>query len=602
MTRIQILPPLLANQIAAGEVVERPASIVKELIENSLDANATQIDIEVEQGGTELIRIRDNGKGIHPEDLPLALNRHATSKIKETNDLSHIMTFGFRGEALASISSIARVKIISAMEQGKAWQVLSDGVDAMVEPASHPQGTTVEVRHLFYNTPARRKFLRTEKTEFDHIDELIKRLAFSSLSVRMTLKHNDRLIRQYFPAENQTKANERLAALCGPAFVEESVYIEAEGAGMRLTGWIALPTFSRSQADLQYFYVNQRMVRDKLVNHALKKAYQDVLYRDRYPAFVLFLEIAPHQVDINVHPTKHEVRFRETRNVHDFIFVSIQDALARLKPGCNHDHAVTEQVIAKPAEVINSHEKMWTEVRPFIPKKEYHQNHSAHFTDQKPKQMSEQLALARMLYDEAEAKVAMEVPPLGFALAQLHNIYILAENKEGLVIVDMHAAHERILYEKMKKEFAQEKMVMQTLLVPLTLKLSERETDLVEEQPDLFTKLSFSVERIAKDTVIVRAVPQLLANGPIDQFIRDIITDLLTQETTSITHETIFRLFSTMACHHAVRAKHRLSIPEMNALLRDMEKTEHSGQCNHGRPTITKLSLQDLDKLFLRGR
>src|SRR3990167_2401795 len=347
--RIQTLSPLLANQIAAGEAIERPASVVKELVENSLDAGATHIEIDILQGGARLIRVRDNGSGIHPDDLPLALSRHATSKIQDTEDLSRIMTLGFRGEALASIGSVSRLALLSALPKQTGWQVTQQGDDELVlAPAAHPQGTTIEVRDLFFNTPARRKFLRSEKTEFDHIDELIKRIALSSFSVSFTLKHNQRNVRQYHAVQANDRTSERLSALCGAAFVQHAVQVEAEGVGMRLSGWIALPTFSRSQGDLQYFYVNGRMVRDKLVIHALKQAYHDVLYRDRYPAYVLFLAVLPEQVDVNVHPTKHEVRFRESRLVHDFIFRSIHDALAGDRPGeACHAHA-PQPVVAAP--------------------------------------------------------------------------------------------------------------------------------------------------------------------------------------------------------------------------------------------------------------
>ncbi|TAK76774.1 MAG: DNA mismatch repair endonuclease MutL [Gammaproteobacteria bacterium] len=570
--RIQKLTNLLANQIAAGEVVERPASVVKELVENSLDAGATQIDIDIEQGGVRLIRVRDNGSGIHQEDLPLALSRHATSKIHQPDDLSQIMTLGFRGEALASVGSVSRLALTSAQAKRTGWQITLHGDMASdISPAAHPQGTTVEVRDLFFNTPARRKFLRSEKTEFDHIDELIKRTALSAFHVGFSLKHNQRLVRQYFPASAPANASERLGALCGPAFVEQAVHIEAEGAGMRLTGWIALPAFSRSQADLQYFYVNGRMVRDKLVIHALKEAYHDVLYRDRYPAYVLFLEIAPQQVDVNVHPTKHEVRFREGRVVHDFVFHSVHDALAQPVPV---EKTVERSEVKLPPPAIAA-----------------------------PHRVQEQLALYRTLHEETPLPLKQEQDvPLGFALGQLQGIYILAENEQGLVIIDMHAAHERILYEKMKEALAQHVMPKQLLLMPLTLTLSEREADCVEQEMDLFQQLGFQVERIAKETIAVREVPQLLAEGPIAQLIRDIITDLLSHGKSLRVEENMHRLLSTLACHSAIRAHRRMSLPEMNALLRQMEKTDHSGQCNHGRPTTLQLSLEDLDKLFLRGR
>lgn len=604
MQRIQKLTPLLANQIAAGEVIERPASVVKELVENSLDAGATQIEIDIEQGGVGLIRVRDNGSGIHREDLPLALSRHATSKIHHSDDLAQIMTLGFRGEALASIGSVSRLQIASALAKQSGFQVSVAGETAAEStPAAHPQGTTVEVRDLFFNTPARRKFLRSEKTEFDHIDELIKRMALSAFHVGFTLRHNQRIIRQYFPVNTSGNASERLAALCGSAFVEHAVHIEAEGAGMQIRGWIALPTFSRSQNDLQYFYVNGRMVRDKLVLHALKEAYQDVLYRDRYPAYILFLDVPPNQVDVNVHPTKHEVRFREGRVVHDFIFHSVHDALASVRPGDeSHQHEAISQ--AKPAP------------KPAILSAPTHTHTHVHRAPiQNPIKnvvsVQEKMAIYKTLHAEPtqlpqektpEISSEEEVPPLGFALGQLQGIYILAENAKGLVMIDMHAAHERIMYEKMKMEFAAQQLAIQILLVPLTLVLSEREAELVDEQADFFQQLGFAVARMAKETIVIRSVPQVLAQGPIEQLVRDIIADLLMHGDSTRAQEHIHKLLSTLACHSAVRAKRRLTIPEMNALLRSMEKTDHSGQCNHGRPTCVQLSLDDLDKLFMRGR
>lgn len=589
--RIQKLTPLLANQIAAGEVVERPASVVKELVENSLDAGATQIDIEIEQGGIRLIRVRDNGSGIHQDDLPLALSRHATSKIAAPDDLAQIMTLGFRGEALASIGSVSRLQLISAIENHTGWQVAIEGdTQPDVTPAPHPCGTTIDVRDLFFNTPARRKFLRAEKTEFDHIDELIKRMALSSFNVGFTLKHNQRLIRQYFPAKMQEAGSERLSALCGPAFVEHALHIEAEGAGMRLSGWIATPEFSRSQADLQYFYVNGRIVRDKLMIHALKQAYQDVLYRDRHPAYILFLEISPSQVDVNVHPTKHEVRFRDGRVVHDFISCAVHDALAHAHPGneCDHHH--------EPAPL--------PEIKP---QKHHQPAPSFHYSSSPPVRkhvVQEQLEIYRALHDTSAAQQVAEdnMPTLGYALCQLQGIYILAENAQGLVMIDMHAAHERIVYEKMKAALATRDIAVQTLLVPLTISLSEREADAAERSQEIFQQFGFCIQRISKEMIALREVPQLLAQGPMDQLIRDIISDVLEHGKSTRAEESINKLLGTLACHSSVRAHRKLTLPEMNALLREMEKTDHSGQCNHGRPTCVKLSMDDLDKLFMRGR
>lgn len=588
MMRIEKLSSLLANQIAAGEVVERPASVVKELVENSLDAGADKIDLEIEQGGASLIRVRDNGVGIHPEDLLLALNRHATSKIKNRDDLEQIMTLGFRGEALASISSVSRLMLASAMENQTGLKIIANGTEAAPElsPAAHPLGTTIEVRDLFFNTPARKKFLRTEKTEFEHIDELIKRIALSCYSVGFTLKHNQKLIRHYRAAHSDAEREQRVASLCGTAFVEQAVKIETEAAGLKLFGWIALPTFSRAQADLQYFYVNGRMVRDKLVNHAVRQAYQDVLYGNRHPAFVLFLEIAPQQVDVNVHPTKHEVRFRESRLVHDFIYRRLHEVLANVRPGVS--------VTAPQPTTTPTH---------YFPTTQ----HSM------PLKVQEQMAVYRQLHEplpvvETKQNIAVcdhvhtDVPSLGFALAQLRNIYILAENADGLILVDMHAAHERVLYEQLKKNVAERKLVAQPLLVPLTIHLSEREANAIEQQQDIFSHLAMRVERVSQETVVVREVPDLLRDTALEQLVRDIAADLIAEGKSNRIDETMNELLGTMACHAAVRAQRKLTLPEMNALLRAMENTEHSGSCNHGRPTWTKLSLPDLDKLFLRGR
>ncbi|HEX4045132.1 MAG TPA: DNA mismatch repair endonuclease MutL, partial [Gammaproteobacteria bacterium] len=575
---------------------------------NSVDAGATQIEIDIEQGGAKLIRIRDNGTGIHQDDLPLALSRHATSKIVQPDDLAQIMTLGFRGEALASISSVSRLTLISALANATGWQLAIQG-DALAEmqPAAHPQGTTIEVRDLFFNTPARRKFLRSEKTEFDHIDELIKRMALSSFSVGITLKHNQRLIRQYLPAQTPGATQERLMALCGTTFVEHAIHIEAEGAGMRLHGWIALPSFTRSQADLQYFYVNGRIIRDKLVAHALKTAYHDVLYRDRYPAYVLFLEIAPTQVDVNVHPTKHEVRFRDGRVVYDLLRRSVHDALESQKPG----ETAVAFAAAPPPRQYNT-QQISIPSPSYSPSPACGRGFHSPITKEKESdtltptkiRVQENLSSYHTTADTAASPSSPPLPllPLGNALGQIQGIYILAENAQGLVLVDMHAAHERIVYEKMKTAYAAQHIPIQTLLVPMTISLSEREADCAEQAIPFFTQLGFQVERIGKAILAVRGLPQWLAQGPVEQLIRDVISDLLEQGHSTRAQEQIDKLLGTLACHNAVRAKRRLNLTEMNALLRDMEKTEHSGQCNHGRPTYVQLSVEELDKLFLRGR
>lgn len=583
MQRIQVLSSVLANQIAAGEVVERPASVVKELVENALDAGASKIEIDLEEGGMRLIRVRDDGSGIHGDDLVLALSRHATSKIYQLDDLEKIFTLGFRGEALASISSVSRLTLSSAVDQEAAWQAISEA-DQMPQfiPTAHPKGTTVEVRDLFFNTPARKKFLRSEKTEFDHCDELIKRIALSRFEVQFILKHNQKVVRHYRSAQTDKECEQRVASLCGEDFLKHALKIETEIEGLKLMGWIAEPVFSRAQPDLQYFYVNGRMVRDKLMSHAIREAYHDVMYGNRFPAYVLFLEISPKEVDVNVHPTKHEVRFREGRLVHDFICRAVHDALSHT----NHAHAVSlknpEKILLQATEI--KHEPI-------------------SYSQQKPAShhLQKEMHLYNELQQEAPEK-SFTVPPLGFALAQLQGVYILAENADGLVLVDMHAAHERIVYETMKKNYAAKSFIAQPLLVPITINLSEREVSALVASAPFFEQLGMKIERLSPQSIVVREVPDLLRDSDIMQLVRDMASDIVLHEKSSRLEEYIFELLGTMACFAAVRANRKLTIPEMNALLRVMETTEHNGQCNHGRPTMMKLSMQELDKLFLRGR
>lgn len=590
MSRIQMLSPLLANQISAGEVVERPASVVKELVENSLDAGATRIDLDIEAGGMRLIRIRDNGVGIHADDLGLALHRHTTSKIKDLDDLEQVMTLGFRGEALASVSAVSRLTLSSAIVNDTGWQVQTEGILQRPElmPTAHPEGTTVEVRDLFFNTPARKKFLRTEKTEFEHIDEVVKRIALGSFGVDFTLKHNQKIVRQYRAAKTSKECEQRIASLCGDAFIDHALKMESEIMDLKLTGWIVQPTFSRAQPDLQYFYVNGRIIRDKLINHAVRLAYQDVLYGGRHPAFVLFLEIPPQQVDVNVHPTKHEVRFRESRLVHDFVSRSVKDALAAV----HTKHQPTPSIISHDNNIV-------------VPRIE--QTQFSYHAEPKPTHVSEKMAVYHQLHDVCEDVQPIVPPtqsecPLGFALAQLRNIYILAENAQGLVLVDMHAAHERVLYEQFKQQFAAQHFSVQPLLVPITVRLSEREVNTCEEHLEDFLKVGIHMQRLSHDAVIVREVPYVLRESDIEKLIRDILADLIQHEQSSRVEEMVQHWLGTMACHAAVRAQRKMTLPEMNALLRAMENTPHSDQCNHGRPTWLQLSLSDLDKLFLRGR
>ena len=596
-TRIHRLPLQLINQIAAGEVVERPASVAKELLENSLDAGATRIDVEVEQGGVKLIRVRDNGSGIHNDDLALALASHATSKITSLTDLERLTSLGFRGEALASIAAVSRLVLISRTAgQERGWQLAGDGLETQPPvPAVHPVGTTVEVRDLFYNMPARRKFLRSERTEFGHLEDMIKRIALSRFEVAIKLHHNRRPAVQLPPASGRAEQEWRLGELCGRAFVDHAVFLEREAAGLRLWGWIGLPTFSRSQTDLQYFFVNGRMVRDKLATHAMRQAYQDVLYQGRQPAVVLYLELDPALVDSNAHPTKQEVRFREGRLVHDFLVSSLQQALAQVRPGQQAGSAPVADNWQTPTAdrrlpLARSSAPATAEQRTLtLPVKE-------------------QLAAYARLHPEATAPIPAdepaggELPPLGYAIAQLHGLYILAENAAGLVLVDMHAAHERITYERFKADLERGGIGSQPLLVPVTVTVSSRELQWVEEQAEVFADLGLEVAPLGPETVVVRRIPAALAGTDVAQLVRDILADLATYDSSNRLREAVHEMLATMACHSAVRANRKLTLAEMNALLRDMERTERSGQCNHGRPTWVQLKLDELDKLFLRGR
>ena len=603
MNRINSLSKRLANQIAAGEVVERPASVIKELLENSLDAGATRLQIDVEQGGVKLMRVKDNGCGIHKDDLALALSRHATSKIIELTDLENITSLGFRGEALASISSVSRFHIISnsSEESGSSgWKVEVEGqeVEVSVSPAAHPQGTSAEVRDLFFNVPARKKFLKTEKTEFTRIDEVIKRIALSRFDVQFNLKHNQRTIHQLLPAISEQERQRRVSLVCGPAFVDNSVYIDVERSGLRLWGWVSLPTFSRSQSDLQYFYVNGRTIRDKLVTHAVKQAYRDVLFHGRHPAYMLYLELAPSSVDVNVHPTKHEVRFRDSRLVHDFLFSALHKALAEVTRSVQiaSQHAGmtgTESKFAHDDPKVYGKQASLRLAEPTTAPYGAYATTNVRDHDQ----IQEQIASLAKLNAGNE-----EVPPLGYAIAHLHGIYILAQNKEGLIIVDMHAAHERIIYERMKVACKSERLKMQPLLVPLSIAVSQSEADCAAAQKKELLGLGIELDKLTDEAIVVRQVPSILKDSDVEQMVRDVLSDVLEYGSSDRIQAHQEELLSTMACHGSVRANRHLTIPEMNSLLRDMEATERSGQCNHGRPTWVCQSLSELDKLFLRGQ
>ncbi|MBS3965163.1 MAG: DNA mismatch repair endonuclease MutL [Methylomonas sp.] len=608
--RIQALPTQLINQIAAGEVVERPASVVKELVENSFDAGATRIQIDVEHGGIGRIRIRDDGCGIDKADLALALSRHATSKIASLHDLEHVASMGFRGEALPSISSVARLTLISrTIDANCAWQVSADGSERHFDPQPdpHPPGTTVDVRDLFYNTPARRKFLKAEKTEFGHIESLVRKLALARFDVGFQLTHDQRDVFNLKPTACAADQAGRVAAICGPAFIQQSVAIDYAASGLQLAGWVGLPTFSRSQQDMQFFYVNGRLIKDRLVAHAVKQAYQDVLYHGRHPVFVLYLTLDPALVDVNAHPTKLEVRFREGRTVHDFLFQALHRSLADQRPGQSPSPAIVALPTVAPAQVEPE------PVQAALPLSLTHTGKPRDYasplanTNRAASSVSEHLQHYARLYPLQTAQPAPQdesasVPPLGFAIAHVHDIYILAETTDGVILVDAHAAHERVTYERLKQQYAQAVMVSQPLLLPLKLPVTTAEADIVEQHHTLFNKLGFELSRSGPETVLVRAVPALLGKTDIDRLIRDVLADWLTNGFSRKPQEAIDALLATMACHGAVRARRKLSIAEMNALLRDMEQTERSGQCNHGRPTWVALSHQDLDRFFMRGK
>ena len=593
--RIHALPSQLVNQIAAGEVVERPASVIKELIENRLDAGASSIEIEVQQGGIKRMRVRDDGLGMSPEDLSMSVARHATSKVASLEDLEGVRSMGFRGEALPSIASVSRMTLASR-ESGADAAWLLDTATGELTPCAHPQGATVDVKDLFFNTPARRKFLKTEKTEFRHLETVVRRLALARFDVSFKLQHNGRSIFLARQAASREQQESRIAELLGRAFVENSLFFEQEAGDLRLHGWVGLPGFSRSQADMQHFFVNGRMVRDKLVTHAIRQAYQDVLYHGRHPAYVLYLELDPRMVDVNVHPAKHEVRFREGRQVHDFLFRSLHKVLADIRP---------ESIVATDKQASEDSRPQSSSNRPAA-----HQRVAERPAAYQPSLQWQMppAPLPRQTADRGKPPVqpavaeTAEPPPLGYALAQLHGVYILAQNQAGLVLVDIHAAHERITYERLKQSMAEAAVRRQPLLVPLALKVSRREVELAGEHRELLLELGIELDQLDQETLVLRAMPALLEGADGEGLLRDVLADLVVHGSVQRVREAVNEVLSSMACHGSVRANQRLSVDEMNALLRDIERTERSGQCNHGRPTWTQMSMQELDKLFMRGR
>lgn len=595
---IRVLPEQLIHQIAAGEVVERPASVIKELVENSLDAGATQIDIEVEEGGVRLCRIRDNGHGIARDELHLALARHATSKITTIDDLEQVGTLGFRGEALPSIASVSRMRLTSRpTESPLAHAITADnGLFSDPEPAAHPTGTTVEVRDLFFNVPARRKFLRAERTELQHLERMIERLALSRFDVGFSLTNGRRKVADYPRALDQQQREARVAAIMGDEFLRSALYIEHASGNLRLSGWICLPTAARGQADLQYFYLNGRMLRDRLLGNAVRLGYQDVLFGGRHPAYVLFVEMDPRQVDVNAHPAKLEVRFRDGRFVHDFIFRTIERVLRETRPGAEGGLPPPTNVEALlgaagaagvwPAQAGNVAQYR-SQVAFALPVSE---------------RATQPYAIAEPFVPAPNSLPSGDVPPLGFALAQLHGVYILSQAPDGLILVDMHAAHERTLYERLKTGLEQDGVASQPLLVPIACALTSADADLVEEHADVLRRTGLDVERSGPGAVVIRALPAALGRVDGAELLQAIVADLRDHGSTREVTAAINEMLGTMACHAAVRANRNLTLPEMNSLLREMERTVRADQCNHGRPTWTAVSMPDLDRLFLRGR
>ena len=623
---IQLLSDSLISQIAAGEVIERPASVVKELVENALDAGARRVEVELERGGCGLIRVSDDGAGIDASDLALALARHATSKIASLADLENVSTLGFRGEALPSIASVSRLSLASRTARAAhAWVIdARDGEIGAPAPAAHGEGTRVEVRDLFFNVPARRKFLRTENTEYQHIMRMLERLALSRFDVGFSLIHNGKSVLTLAPAESSAERLERVARICGEEFAAHVIELRHETEALRLSGWLALPTFSRSQADLQFAYLNGRFVRDKLVVGAARLAYRDVLFHGRFCAYVLYLGLEPSQVDVNAHPQKLEVRFRDSRRVHDFVFRTLEKVLADTRPSADSAGSAPADWLTGASAFAASP----TQARFLLPEaaqrgatdayRPYLSPASAAVRDAVPAQgplnggaaegIPPDTASGTAAGSSAGGSTGSSVggsaggsAPLGYAIAQLHGVYILAQSADGMVLVDMHAAHERIMYEGMKKLLTGH-TAQQQLLMPEILHVTPAQADMAEVHSQEFSALGFGVTRLSVDQLALRAIPTLLAGRDPAGIVRDVLSDLLDSGHSRRVEESINHLLATMACHAAVRAQRSLSVPEMNALLREMEGTPRADQCNHGRPTWVRLSMGELDRLFLRGR
>lgn len=613
--RIQELDTLLANQIAAGEVIERPASVVKELVENAMDAASTEIEVGVESGGEKLIRVKDNGKGVHPEDLPLALMRHATSKIASYDDLVSVSTLGFRGEALASIAAVSRLKLTSMHAgQDSGFLVQTDSAGGLISPrpAAHPVGTTVEVADLFYQTPARKKFLKKERTEFNHIETMIHRLALGHFGVGFKLSHNNKEVLNTRPCHSQEAKEARVSTILGKSFLSNAFYINIDDRSIKLSGWVAEPTFTRSQPDMQYFYVNGRFVKDRLVTHAIKETFRDVLFNGRHPAYVLYFEIDATEVDVNVHPTKNEIRFRDGQTVYGFIRKSISEVLNSIRPNqklFNKNEIASQAPHQSNAVLLNGSDHsentqtfltQTNQTKRSIPGEAMQQidnYNQLHHCTGAVYTAPIQIPLAAIRDDEAQLK-----SPLGVAIGQLFDTFILAQNETGFVIVDMHAAHERILYEQLKQQQAQSNPASQQLLVPVSVTVSESNPEGLFAIIDDLNSVGFEISSLGPNKVVIRAIPVLLKKIDPHQFILDLLSDIQLLPSSTRLKQEVNKVLSSVSCHAALRAPHKLTISEMNTILRQMEKTQNSGCCNHGRPTWKQFSKAEVDRFFLRGQ
>ncbi|RJX30804.1 MAG: DNA mismatch repair endonuclease MutL [Oxalobacter sp.] len=586
---IQALPDQLISQIAAGEVIERPSAVVKELLENALDASATHIAIRLEEGGVKRIAIIDNGSGIPKEDLALALQRHATSKIASLTDLENVSTLGFRGEALASIASVAHVTLTSrTADAPHAWEISNVTGKTQIVPASGTIGTTVDVQDLYLNTPARRKFLKSEQTEYGHCAEVVRRIALARPDVSFSLSHNGKTTMQWHATEIAMRSEHIL----GEDFAKARLALEHiagdETNGLRLYGYVGLPTAARARGDAQYFYVNGRFVRDKLLTHAVRAAYQDVLHGDRYPSYLLQLDLNPALVDVNVHPSKIEVRFRDSRAVHQFIFHAVSRALAQTAGTSSTSHTPSATTTSPRSGTM-----------PWIRTPQQASFGVAQTTADYGAIFSANTARTPL---QPAAEAQTDEHPLGFALAQLHDIYLLAQNAHGLVMVDMHAAHERIVYEQMKQAIGESRLPVQELLIPVTFYADAIDVGTAQEHQDTLRTLGLDITALSPDTLAIRALPAMLRQAEAESLARDVLSELREIGSTQLIEERRNALLATMACHGSVRAGRTLTIAEMNALLRQMEKTERADQCNHGRPTWVQISMTDLDSLFMRGQ